>query len=571
MTLRLPPFRRPAVRLVVRTIAVIFVTVALVLGAVFVVLTLEARERAHRIVSDSLDSTQRVLSALERIRHRERAAQAEMLAESPALRAMLGQPPPVLAPYLGRLAQRAGADAIIVLRGRDTVVASGGRASHAWRPGRAVALAGSAAGADEIDAVASVDREVFRVAGVPLRNGLGWTLCVATSLDLAYARGLSALSRGDAVILLQDRAVASTLAEAASADLVRATGSGLAAEGVVALAGEAHAYRRVAAVGDLQVLALGSIEDAAGGTREALRALGVVATGAMALAALASVWLARTITRPIHTLSRSVSAIAASRNFDARLPPVRSSRELDALTGTFNELLGSVSMLLQSLASAEAHSHAATVGAVHALTTALDARDPYTAGHSERVSALSVSIGIHMGLPEEEMEVLRLGALLHDVGKIGIPDHVLAKPGGLNQEEFELIKQHPTLGGRILRSVPSLAPHLPIVELHHERPDGRGYPHRLKGDEIPMLARIVHVADAFDAITSARAYRASRSVTEALAELRRCAGTEFDPDVVAAVVAVITPLLTPDSRVFHTNALPPPDQPVEIMAVKEAS
>ena len=106
--------------------------------------------------------------------------------------------------------------------------------------------------------------------------------------------------------------------------------------------------------------------------------------------------------------------------------------------------------------------------------------------------------------------MLRLGALLHDIGKIGISDDVLRKPAPLTPEEFEMIKQHPGVGARILRSVPFLAPHIPIVELHHERPDGHGYPHGLRGDEIPLLARIVHVADAFDAMTSARAYRPAR-------------------------------------------------------------
>ena len=103
--------------------------------------------------------------------------------------------------------------------------------------------------------------------------------------------------------------------------------------------------------------------------------------------------------------------------------------------------------------------------------------------------------------------MLRLGALLHDIGKIGISDNVLRKPDGLTPEEFELIKEHPALGARILRTVPFLAEHLPIVELHHERPDGRGYPYGLTSSETPLLARIVHVADAFDAMTSARAYR----------------------------------------------------------------
>jgi putative nucleotidyltransferase with HDIG domain len=191
--------------------------------------------------------------------------------------------------------------------------------------------------------------------------------------------------------------------------------------------------------------------------------------------------------------------------------------------------------MMQSVSAAEAETEEAYVGAIRALALALDARDPYTAGHSERVSAVSVAIGRQMNLGADDLEVLRLGALLHDIGKIGISDAVLRKPGPLTREEFALIEQHPIVGARILRSVRFLAPHLPIVELHHERPDGKGYPHRLRGNEIPLLARIVRVADAFDAMTSARAYRPARGRAEAMRELWQCAGPQFDAEVVHAL------------------------------------
>ena len=224
--------------------------------------------------------------------------------------------------------------------------------------------------------------------------------------------------------------------------------------------------------------------------------------------------------------------MAASSDVESRLPLTGSSREVDDLTETFNTLMTSV-------ASAEARTEAAYSGAILALATALDARDPYTAGHSERVSVLSMAIGRALGLSADDIEVIRLGALLHDIGKIGVPDDILQKAGPLTPEEYDAIKQHPTNGARILRSVPFLARHLPIVELHHERPDGRGYPYGLRGDDIPLIARVVHVADAYDAITSARAYRSRRSSGEALRELWRGSGTEFHTEIVGALAMAL--------------------------------
>jgi putative nucleotidyltransferase with HDIG domain len=243
----------------------------------------------------------------------------------------------------------------------------------------------------------------------------------------------------------------------------------------------------------------------------------------------------------------SLKAMAASHTADGRLPITGSSRELDALTETFNALMASVS-------TAEAQTEAAYTGAIRALAAALDARDPYTAGHSDRVSVLSVAIARALSLGCDDIEVIRLGALLHDIGKIGVPDSVLMKPGPLTAAEYDAIKQHPVLGARILRSVPFLARHIPIVELHHERPDGRGYPHGLRGDDIPLAARVVHVADAYDAMTSARAYRGARPPGEALRELWRCAGTEFHAEIVGALANAL-PGVTSESADLAEEAV----------------
>ena len=262
---------------------------------------------------------------------------------------------------------------------------------------------------------------------------------------------------------------------------------------------------------------------------DAIRAMVLLALGAFGIAGLASLWMARGLSRPIDTLSRSLGEMTQSRSFDQTVPETGSSQEVDALTRTFNTMM-------QSVSGAQAETRSAYVGAIRALALALDARDPYTAGHSERVSAISVAVGRQLGVPDADLDVLRLGALLHDIGKIGISDAVLRKPDALTPAEYDLIKEHPGLGARILRSVPFLAPHLPIVELHHERPDGRGYPYGLTSEQTPLLARIVHVADAFDAMTSVRAYRPAWGSGEAVHELWRCAGTQFDAEVVQALV-----------------------------------
>jgi putative nucleotidyltransferase with HDIG domain len=296
----------------------------------------------------------------------------------------------------------------------------------------------------------------------------------------------------------------------------------------VDVAGESWALATMFAIGDTSALAVDSLtEPRRAADREAWAVVATFSIVLVGLGGAASLWLARTLSRPLDDLSRTLGQMATSRQFTVRLARPGTSRELDALTDTFNDLM-------RSLTVAEGETRSAYVGAIRALAVALDARDPYTAGHSERVSSLAVAIGRQMAIPAPDMDVLRLGALLHDIGKIGIADSVLGKPGPLTAEEFESIKTHTRVGARILRPVPFLAAHLPIVELHHERPDGKGYPHGLLGDEIPLLARIVRVADAFDAMTSARAYRPARAAGEALGELWRHAGTQFDTTVVEA-------------------------------------
>lgn len=174
------------------------------------------------------------------------------------------------------------------------------------------------------------------------------------------------------------------------------------------------------------------------------------------------------------------------------------------------------------------------VESVTALAEAVERRDPYTGGHIQRVVAYSVLLADEMALPPAELETLRLGATLHDIGKIAVPDHILRKPGPLDHEEVAVMKRHAADGAAIVSRIASLAPILPIVRSHHERLDGKGYPDGLKGDEIAPLARIVAVADTYDAITTNRPYRAGLDAETAAREIRGDAGTRLCPRVVAA-------------------------------------
>jgi HD-GYP domain-containing protein (c-di-GMP phosphodiesterase class II) len=181
---------------------------------------------------------------------------------------------------------------------------------------------------------------------------------------------------------------------------------------------------------------------------------------------------------------------------------------------------------------------------VMALSEALDAKDSYTAGHSRRVMQYSVRIAWRMGLGDRDFELLKKSALLHDLGKIGVPDAILRKRDGLSREEFDVIRSHPCIGADILKAVGAFRSLVPAVYYHHERFDGRGYPDGIKGDDIPIQARIISVADSFDAMTSNRAYRDAFPAADALREIERNRGTQFDPQVADAFVSCTEDIVT---------------------------
>jgi putative nucleotidyltransferase with HDIG domain len=531
-------------RLLARTLAVTFITVAVILAVVFIVLTVDVRERVRTSETEKLLVSERVFNSLEARRQQEQLAAIATLAENPALKAALDtyanelrfsgsaneQARATAANEVARLAPLTGADVLAIVDTSGHVFTSAGRLRDQWPADQAITVPDD--GQPTFQSVVLLPGGPFRVTGARLRlnddRDIG-ALVFGTSLDANYAQELSTLSNAGIVIIVNGAVIARTVPVQATRDLVAMP----VGADIRSLNGEEYAVRPLLTSGPARIYTLTSIDAAARtATREAMVALGTVAFGGLVLALLGSIWLARTLTGPIDRVAGAIATMTAARDFKRTIEPTGTSRELDALAGAFNDLM-------HGLDAAEAETRAAYLGAIRALAAALDARDPYTAGHSERVSAYSVMIGRQMQLGDSEIDVLRLGALLHDIGKIGLADEILRKPGALTAEEFEQIKRHPALGARILRQVPFLAPHLPIVELHHERPDGRGYPFGLRADDIPLAARIVHVADAFDAMTSARAYRPPRPAADAIIELRGHAGTQFDPASVEAFCAAL--------------------------------
>lgn len=532
-------------RLMVRTSVATFAVVAIVLSAVLLLTGIQGSNYVRETVADKLAAGQRMLSEIEKRRSHELQAQVEVLAESPTLKAAIdiyqaeirrsdantrAELIRTIERELEKLAVRIQPDVLAVADPAGNMLAVAGRYRQGW-PAFVTPPA-----AKDRETVVTLPSGVFRRISAPLalQDVEIGTLSVATAMDDEYAGRMSALSGANTLVTSEGRVIATTLPKPAADGLNATIVQHLPGASTVTLGGAEYAVRLVVQAGPATVYTLDSLDDAVvPAISRALSTMMWLGLAAFGVAGLASLWTARTLARPIDTLSRSLAEMTRSRSFESALPTTGSSLEVDALTRTFNSMMESVS-------AAEAETQSTYVGAIRALAMALDARDPYTAGHSERVSAISVAVGRQMGLPAEELEVLRLGALLHDIGKIGISDNVLRKPEGLTAEEFELIKEHPTLGARMLRTVPFLAQHLPIVELHHERPDGKGYPHGFTAGEIPMLARIVHVADAFDAMTSARAYRPALDSGYAVRELWRCAGTQFDAEVVQALVQAVT-------------------------------
>src|SRR5271169_508943 len=262
---------------------------------------------------------------------------------------------------------------------------------------------------------------------------------------------------------------------------------------------------------------------------QALKFVVVVTFAALILGYLFAVG----ISTPIRALAASTLAI--SRGEFHQRTPVKGAAEISELAETFNHMAGDIEEFVDQLKQAADQNHELFLGSIRMLAAAIDEKDPYTRGHSGRVAKYSIIIAQHLGLLSVELEKIRISALLHDVGKIGVDDRVLKKPGALTPEEFELMKQHPLKGANIMRPVAQLKDMLPGIELHHEHVDGGGYPHGLQGDEIPLMARIIAVADTLDAMTTNRPYQTAMDLEFAMTRIVSFANTKFDAAVVDAL------------------------------------
>jgi putative nucleotidyltransferase with HDIG domain len=256
-----------------------------------------------------------------------------------------------------------------------------------------------------------------------------------------------------------------------------------------------------------------------------------------AVAVVMSALVARSVTRPLADVVRGALDIARGRF--GRQVAVRPGNELGDLAYAFNHMsreLASYDAENRRLIAALERGYLDTI---RSLAAAVDAKDPYTRGHAERVAALSVEIGRELGLAPDALQALQYGGILHDIGKIGIPDAILAKRGTLSSDEMKLVRDHPRIGAEIVAGVEFLAAAVPAIRSHHERWDGTGYPDGLAGEGIPLVARIVNIADTWDACTSRRPYQEPIPSDVVVAILEGLEGAQTDPAVHAALLRVL--------------------------------
>jgi len=265
----------------------------------------------------------------------------------------------------------------------------------------------------------------------------------------------------------------------------------------------------------------------------------VVATVPLVVLSLGFALLAaRWMGRPIQRLADSTHEIAAG-SFGGRVDLKGMSFDLADLAEDFNRMSGHLESYVQQLRQAAQANRDLFIGSLRAFAAAIDAKDPYTRGHSERVAAVSRTIARHLGLAEDVQHRVWIGALLHDVGKIGIEDTILRKESELTTAEYEQMKLHTVIGAEIMTPIEQLKEMIPAIRWHHENWNGRGYPDGLRGEQIPLVARIVAVADTFDAITTSRPYKQAIQTQIAVETITRLTGSRFDAKIVTAFLRAV--------------------------------
>jgi putative nucleotidyltransferase with HDIG domain len=263
----------------------------------------------------------------------------------------------------------------------------------------------------------------------------------------------------------------------------------------------------------------------------------LVVGGSLGLALLLAALVARNVTRPIGELVAGVLDVARGRF--GREVKVAGRNELGDLAYSFNHMSRELASYDQENRRLIAALEQGYLDTIRSLAAAVDAKDPYTRGHAQRVAALSVEIGRELGLGRDALQALEYGGILHDIGKIGIPDSILTKPAPLTDDEMALVRAHPVIGAEIVAGVEFLKDAIPAIRHHHERWDGSGYPSGLAGDAIPLVARIVNIVDTWDACTSHRPYQDALPADLVAAILDGLKGAQTDPRIHDALLAVL--------------------------------
>jgi putative nucleotidyltransferase with HDIG domain len=536
----------PVLSVAVRTFLFAFAPMCAVLAVSFSFIHTGIRENIKLGLSDSLTATENALARASVNHDRWSRHLLSAVSENVGLKASIGllrevpvadaarpQVQRTIVAHLQELRGRLNADLLAVSDAQGSVIAMAADA-----PGSAAIRIHWSPREGPGASLLEVNGTIYHATSSPITLGEDYlgSLLVGRTLDLR-----SWCQSGHIALIRDRRVVASTLPGPVQQQLQREL-ERQCARGYknceVKVGAETHLVlelERAHLPDGHNLLSIQSIEAAMKPFTAGLRRvfLGAGAVGILLVllgSALASRHVAKPFTLLLARLRESQKTGRLEPNFTVHSP----TREANLLAEALNRAA-------EAVQESQSRLDDAYLQFVGSLAQALDARDRYTAGHSNRVSLYAVAIAHQMQLPRDQIEVIRVGALLHDIGKIGIPDDVLQKPDRLTAEEFGLIQLHPQIGRKILQRVGHFQDYLPIVELHHEDYDGGGYPYGLRGDEIPQEARIVRVADAYDAMTSDRAYRKALPRDQVLANLQAGSGAQFDPGVVRALMATLPP------------------------------